>query len=100
MVKGNEVADFGAGAATKSHPEHRNWAQSPMEGVDRAYFTCSDESQPENERDVHFMDMAPHTWVKEHTQKRILRQQAASKRARSRHMALMHMVEEEILCGR
>lgn len=95
-ANGQRSRRFVAGAATKIHVHHRNWAHSPMEGVDQAYFTYSDESQAEAVRDVHFMDMAPHSWIKQHTHRReFCASRLPAKSARSRYLALMHMVDKK-----
>lgn len=90
MVKGNEVVDKAAGIATKQDTKRRNWATSPMRGVDPMYVT----HRESEDGPVLFMDMAPHSWIKEQTQRRIIQEQT-DRGKRGKFLALMPLVDKK-----
>jgi ribonuclease HI len=90
MVKGNEIVDRAAGIATKQETKRRNWATSPMRGVDPMYLTYRES----DDGPVLFMDMAPHSWIKEQTQQRIIQEQS-DRGKRGAFLVLMPLVDKK-----
>jgi len=72
-VRGNEAADLLAGKAANEHTTYRDWATRPMTGVHEIYIA----------QESNFVDAPPHSWIKESTQKDILKRQTESPKARS-----------------
>jgi ribonuclease HI len=85
LVAGNEAADRLAGRATDMHPKPRDWATTPMRGVDVMYIV----------HEHNFVDAAPHSWIKEGTQKEILERQSKSAKARAEYLKLMPLCDKK-----
>ncbi len=85
LVQGNEAADTLAGKAAGEHTNYRDWAQTPMAGVDATYIA----------QNGNFVDAAPHSWIKEGTQADILQRQKASKKARAEYLQLLPLCDKK-----